>query len=138
MIHNITYRTFIHGTENEDKVLEALLNVLPLAKAEKSYIEGHFNNQITILKGKISKKRDVKESISNINSLANKSEILADLDRKMDKNGNLFLRFSKQSALNEELKIIDGSDAIHLKIKIAAYPAKKHVAMNLAKEIFSL
>lgn len=137
MIHNITYRTFVYGTESEDKVIEALSNILPLAEVEKSYIEGHFNNQMTILKGKISKKRDVKDTINHINSLANNNHILADLDRKMDKNGNLFLRFSKQSAFKEELEIIDGSDVIHLKIKIAAYPAKKHVVMNLAKEIFS-
>ena len=59
-----------------------------------------------------------------------------DLDRKMDEKGNLFLRLSKEKALKEEWEILDGGDSIHLKIKIAAYPAKKEVAIKKISEIF--
>ncbi len=54
----------------------------------------------------------------------------------MDEKGNLFLRLSKEKALGEEWEILDGGDSIHLKIKIAAYPAKKEVAIKKISEIF--
>ena len=54
----------------------------------------------------------------------------------MDENGNLFLRLSKEKALDDEWEILDGGDSIHLKIKIAAYPAKKEVAIKKISEIF--
>ena len=47
---------------------------------------------------------------------------------KIDEKGNWFLRFDKQDALDEIWTILDKGDAIHLKIKIAAYPAKKEIA----------
>ena len=54
----------------------------------------------------------------------------------MDEKGNFFLRLSKEKALEEEWEILDGGDNIHLKIKIAAYPAKKEVAIKKISEIF--
>ena len=54
----------------------------------------------------------------------------------MDEKGNLFLRLSKEKALDEEWEILDGGDSIHLKIKIAAYPAKKEVAIKKISEVF--
>ena len=58
------------------------------------------------------------------------------MNNKMDDKGNLFLRFDKQRAYLGDLKIIEHGDAIHVKIKIAAYPAKKENAIAGAKEIF--
>ena len=57
---------------------------------------------------------------------------------KVDENGNLFLRLSKEDAIDEKINIVDSGDSIHLKIKIAAYPAKKEVAINKLKEAIDL
>jgi hypothetical protein len=54
----------------------------------------------------------------------------------MDDKGNLFLRFDKQRAYLDELEIVEHGDSIHVKIKIAAYPARKEVAMKLARQIW--
>ncbi|MCE7698869.1 MAG: hypothetical protein K8E24_008615 [Methanobacterium paludis] len=50
--------------------------------------------------------------------------------------GNLFLRFDKQRAHLGDLNVVEHGDSIHVKIKIAAYPAKKEVALKIAREIF--
>ena len=63
-------------------------------------------------------------------------KILNELDKKMDDKGNLFLRFDKQKAYLDELKITEHGDSIHLKIKIAAYPAKKKPALKIAREMW--
>ena len=61
--------------------------------------------------------------------------IINQLEDKMDDYGNLFLRFDKQRAFLGDLKVVEHGDSIHLKIKIAAYPAKKKVALKIARKI---
>ncbi|BDZ70786.1 hypothetical protein GCM10025861_13030 [Methanobacterium petrolearium] len=54
----------------------------------------------------------------------------------MDDKGNLFLRFDKQCAYLGDLKMVEHGDALHLKLKIAAYPARKEIALEVAQKIF--
>ena len=109
-----------------------------------------------ILSGIVSKKRYTKEFLNNLLAIDKDqlSKLYNDLDKKMDEKGNLFLRFSKdfkvlESDENNRLendledsidlnqwKILDGGDSIHLKIKVAAYPAKKEVALKILDEVF--
>lgn len=139
MIHNIRYRVFIYDNEDKDDILEALLNILPTAVPEVEEAEGLLEEKMLILSGTISKKRETKEFLKNLTESIGEDQLkklYLDLDRKMDEKGNWFLRFSKEKALEEEWEILDGGDSIHLKIKIAAYPAKKEVAIDKISEIF--
>ena len=139
MIHNIRYRVFIYENEDKEEILEALLNVLPTAVPEAEEVEGLLEEKMLILTGTISKKRETKEFLNNLIDAIGKDQLIKlynDLDRKMDESGNLFLRFSKEKAIDGEWEILDGGDSIHLKIKIAAYPAKKEVAIKKISEIF--
>ena len=52
----------------------------------------------------------------------------------VDDKGNLFLRLSKEDAVDEKITIVDSGDSIHLKVKIAAYPAKKEIAIKKVRE----
>ena len=56
------------------------------------------------------------------------------MERKVDDKGNLFLRLSKEDAVDEKITIVDSGDSIHLKVKIAAYPAKKEIAIKKVRE----
>ena len=139
MIHNIRYRVFIYENEDKDEILEALLNVLPTAEPEVEEAKGLLEEKMLILTGKIKKKRETKEFLNTLIDSIGKDQLIKlynDLDRKMDEKGNLFLRLSKEKALDEEWEILDGGDSIHLKIKIAAYPAKKEVAIKKISEVF--
>ena len=139
MIHNIRYRVFIYENEDKDEVLEALLNILPTAEPEVEEAEGLLEEKMLILTGTVSKKRETKEFINTLIESIGEDQLVKlynDLDRKMDEKGNLFLRLSKEKALEEEWEILDGGDSIHLKIKIAAYPAKKEVAIKKISVIF--
>ena len=139
MIHNIRYRVFIYENEDRDEILEALLNILPTAEPEVEEAEGLLEEKMLILTGTVSKKRETKEFLNTLIESIGEDQLVKlynDLDRKMDEKGNLFLRLSKERALEEEWEILDGGDSIHLKIKIAAYPAKKEVAIKKIAEIF--
>lgn len=138
MIHNISYRAFIYGTENKEKVLNSIKTLFPNSSPQCEATEGYYKNSVLILYHKIDKKREIKdfvEKLSTLNDPARK-RILNRLEDKMDDYGNLYLRFDKQRAYLGDLKVVEHGDSIHLKIKIAAYPAKKKVAIEIARKLF--
>lgn len=138
MIHNISYRTFVYGTENEEKVKKAVNTLFPNSSPQKEYTEGYYKNPVLILHDKIEKKSIIKDFIKTLKDIppSDAEKILHDLERKMDDKANLFLRFDKQRAYLDELKVVEHGDSIHVKIKIAAYPARKDTAVKLARELW--
>ncbi len=133
MIHNIRFRLFIYNNENPEELITGLNNILPDAQYEVEIAEGIDEKPIQILTGKVSKKRQTKEFLKNLTENVKKEELFKlkqDLGRKIDERGNLFLRLNKYDAIDEKWTIIDKGDSLHLKIKIAAYPAKKEIAID--------
>ena len=139
MIHNISYRTFVYGTESKEKVLESIKTLFPNSSPQCEATEGYYKNPVLILNNKIDKKREIKDFVENLSSMKDpaKKRIFYQLENKMDDYGNLFLRFDKQRAYLGDLKVVEHGDSIHVKIKIAAYPAKKKVALKIARKLFS-
>jgi RNA binding exosome subunit len=139
MIHNISYRAFVYGTENKEKVLESIKTLFPNSSPQCEATEGYYKNPVLILSNKIDKKREIKDFVEKLTSMKDpaKKRILNQLENKMDDYGNLFLRFDKQRANLGNLKVVEHGDSIHIKIKIAAYPAKKKVAIKIARKLFS-
>lgn len=136
MIHNIRFREFVYEDENLDELKQAIFNIFPDAVIEVEEAEGLTENKILILSGVISKKRHTKDFINKLLALdkAVLDKLVDDLDKKVDESGNLFLRLSKEAACDDKIVILDSGDSIHLKIKIAAYPAKKEIAINKIRE----
>lgn len=140
MIHNISYRTFVYGTEDEEKVMTAISYLFSNSLPEKSVNEDHFGNKIIVLTDKVTKKRTNKEFISFLNdnlSDEDKKIIKEELNRRIDEKGNLFLRFDKQLAYDEKLKLTYSGDAIHVRIKIASYPVSQENAVKVAEKLFN-
>lgn len=140
MIHNISYRVFVYGTENEEKVKEAVKTLFPNSHPETDTTEGYFKNPVLILHDKITKNREIKEFVNVLKQIddTSKKQLFNELENKMDARGNLFLRFDKQKAYLGDLKIIEHGDALHVKINVAAYPAKKENAIKVAKDILGV
>ncbi len=137
MIHNISYRAFVYGTENEEKVKKAIKTLFPNSLIQREVTEGHYKTPVFILYDKIDNKRDIKNFIETLDNLGvhDKKGILRDLNKKMDDKGNFFLRFDKQKAYLGELKVVEHGNSIHVKIKMAAYPAKKIPAIKLVRKL---
>ena len=130
MIHNIKFRAFVYENESIEDITQAILNILPEAEIESEEAEGLTENRIIILSGTLSKKRYTKTFFNTLIENVDLDKFTNDLERKMDDKGNLFLRFDKNDAYDEKLTILESGDAIHLKIKIAAFPAKKEIAID--------
>lgn len=134
MIHNIKFRVFVYENEDVDELSQAILNILPEAEIGAEEAEGLTEDKIIILSGTVSKKRYTKEFFNLLLESVDLDKLNDDLERKMDEKGNWFLRFDKEDAIDEKMTIKDSGDSIHLKIKIAAYPAKKEIAVDKVRE----
>ena len=134
MIHNIKFRAFVYENESVDEISQAILNLLPEAEIEAEEAEGLMEDKIIILSGTVSKKKYTKTFFNKLLKSVDLEKLNNDLERKMDEKGNWFLRFDKSDALDEKFTILDKGDAIHLKIKIAAFPAKKQIAVDKVRE----
>lgn len=134
MIHNIKFRAFVYEDESVDEITDAILNILPEAEIEAEEAEGMMDDKIVILSGVVSKKRYTKTFFNTLLDWTDLNKLNDDLERKMDEKGNWFLRFDKTDALDEKWTILDKGDSIHLKVKIAAFPAKKQIAVDKVRE----
>jgi hypothetical protein len=134
MIHNIKFRVFVYEDEDVDELSQSILNILPEAEIDAEEAEGLTEDKIIILSGTVSKKRYTKAFFNLLLESVDLDKLNEDLERKIDEKGNWFLRFDKNDAIDEKLTIKDSGDSIHLKIKIAAYPAKKEIAVDKVRE----
>ena len=134
MIDNIKVRAFVYENESIDEITQSILNILPESDIEAEEAEGLLEDKIIILSGVVSKKRYTKTFFKTLLDSVDLEKLNDDLELKIDEKGNWFLRFDKDDALDEKWTILDKGDAIHLKVKIAAFPAKKQIAVDKVRE----
>ena len=119
----VDIRFFAHATEDLDKVVEAVHNVLPSEHVEdvefkRSNVEGHYGNPITFFETKIKDKETIKALVENLSSSLSsldKEELGRDIDRCVEK-GSLYLRLDKQVAFKGKIKLVT-SDPIRIRIR---------------------
>jgi RNA binding exosome subunit len=123
----IDVRVFGHATEDAEKVLAAVRNLLPLGLLDlivfhKTNLTGYYGNPIALFEAKIKDKnivRQVFEKLSASLGLMDK-ELLNKEIRQHVERGNLYLRLDKQFAFTNQLRL-GRTDPIHLQIHF-----KKH------------
>ncbi|MEM3697030.1 MAG: RNA-binding domain-containing protein [Candidatus Bathyarchaeia archaeon] len=118
----IDIRVFAHATEEVDKVLNAVHNLLPAEVVDtitfkRTVLTGHHGNPITLLEARVKDKNAVQAVFKKLASS------LSPLDKKLLRNeikqhlegGNLYIRIDKQSAYLNEVKLCT-TDPIHFRI----------------------
>lgn len=131
----IDVRTFAHATEDTDKVLKALTNILPadtvnLVTFTKKYLSGHHGNPIILIETRINDRQAALKTFDKIAhelSMLDKEQLARDFESHIEK-GNIYLRLDKQAALMGKLRFETG-DPIHLKIHFKPSSAQELTAI---------
>ena len=131
----IAVRVFAHATEDPEKVLTAVRNILPEELSEnavfqKTSLTGHHGNPITLFKTKLTDKQALPTALQKIGAgltALDKETLERDMKLHLEK-GNLYLRFDKQSAYQSEVRFSQ-NDPIHFKIHFKNKTAKEIVAI---------
>lgn len=129
--------TFAHATEAEERVLDALRILLPEEiEVRRSRLKGHHGNPIVNLEARIKRKETRKLWQRILVKLrgGESEKIARTAPDRIDETCHLHLRFDKQLAYTGELALAEGGDVIHLRLKVAAYPAKREVAVDLVEK----
>jgi len=111
---------FAHATEDEEKVKQA---VKRLAKYEHVFenqrLTGHYEDPITLLTSKTTKKKEASDLLANIVdklSRLDRETLLQELPNRVDPQGCLYLRLDKQKAYHGRA-VLNENDSIRIKLK---------------------
>ncbi|WP_297065720.1 RNA-binding protein [Thermococcus sp.] len=141
--HHVRLTTFIHATEDEDKVLEAIATFIPEEIDEDDVLfdveetTGFFGNPIKVVNVEIKRSKAVRTFLKNFKELLSEEDkkyILGNLDEKVDDEGTLYIRFNKQKAYLGEAKVDEGADVVQVRIKVKAFPMRKESVVKAVKE----
>jgi RNA binding exosome subunit len=119
----------VHATENENKILHSIDNVLSISAEKFSYSvsEGHWGNRILLLTATIdgqSAKDLILKIMSSLNS--NDKYLLSSLfDKYVDENGNLYIRLDKQWICKGKISLSE-SDSIRVRFR----PVRRYKPSN--------
>jgi RNA binding exosome subunit len=140
-INDIKIFCSAHATEDTEKVKQSMLHLIPETNRTSTEIteipiEGHAGNPITLLELVITQKRKINDSLvflaEKIDDL-DKETIAEELDNRIGEDNSLYLRFNKQEAFNEVLKLDNADNTIRLTIKFIIYKT----ADNLIQQVLT-
>jgi hypothetical protein len=119
----IDVRFSVHATEDPDKVIKAVQQVLPADYVEdilftRKSLRGYYRNPITLFETRIEKKDVIEALVKNLFSNLEKSEreiFLREIELHVEK-GSLYIRLDKQAAFHDEMKLCK-ADPIRVRIR---------------------
>lgn len=138
---SVEVRSFVHATEDLDKVKDVIKSIVPEdVEMSDSKAKGHHGDEITLLTTRINRNPYIREFWGRVMKMmpsgerAKLKEIAID---RIAEDCRLYLRFDKQKAVNGKLILIESGDAIHVRINITAYPAKRKIAVKEMQDFIS-
>lgn len=110
----------VHATEDGEKILRAIKNVLLIDPEEFSAesIEGHFGNEIIKLKAILSSKRatEFAHKVISMLSEVDRLEMYDNFELYTDEKNSIYLRISKQKIFEPKI-VLEQSDSLKIKLK---------------------
>lgn len=121
-------RVLCHATEVRERVERALLNVVGETELAAARTYGHHGNEILVIEARLKGQRA--DRILERLSPDDLREILDNAESRIDDSCNLFIRIDKQKAYEGEIALASDDDAIAIRMKVAAFPARKSIAVR--------
>jgi RNA binding exosome subunit len=129
-------RALCHATENVESVKLAVQNAVGETDFEVTRTSGHHGNEILVIEAHLRGSKCGVELLGKLRP-SDKGQVLDTLERRMDESCNLFLRLDKQKAFLGELTLAKNDDAVAIRMKVAAFPAKKETALRAIRDFLS-
>lgn len=129
--------------EEREGLVKALKEFLPeeteildeeLAPEEEG---GVFTQPLISCTASISSQKKIRELLKKIFeglSDQEKKKLLEEVDERVDAECNFYLRLSKEKLLDDKI-VLQYKDPVHVKVKVAAYPAKKENAVEVVRKM---
>jgi RNA binding exosome subunit len=136
----VEIRVFVHATEDEDKVKQAVKNIAPYEHTfESQHLSGYYDDPITLIISKTTNKKEATDLFDNLVkklSSLDRQTLLDNLSNHVDPQGNLYLRLDKQKSYNGWATLHE-NDPIRIKIKFQL-PHKADPVIVIKEHIINL
>ena len=128
-IASIEIVTFSHATENTERVLKALRNILPETILEEvefgeEELTGYYGNPIKILRARVTEKEAINQIValfaSNLSS-SDKLSLGQEMRLKGERDRDLFIRLDKQAAYLGKMQL-SSRDPIKIRFRFKLHP----------------
>ncbi|MFQ5475390.1 MAG: RNA-binding domain-containing protein [Candidatus Nanoarchaeia archaeon] len=146
LVHNVEIRVFTKKEKNEGNIENGLRSLVPFdisdeqIEIQKKSAKGFEDKDITILELSISKRRHVNAFLKLLLKRLGdeqKELILRQADSRLDDELYFFIRLDKDALLNDYVwRITDRGNCYHIRLAIAAFPAKRDIALKKVRELF--
>jgi RNA-binding protein len=142
--HSITITVFAKEEEDKQKIKEKLLGLVPEGidkeklKLNEQAATGFSEKKITIYTLTIDKENHITKFLKNILSkLSNeqKNMLSNQIESRIDEECNFYIRLDKEKLYEGECHMTDQGNCYHIKTHLAAFPAKKEKATEIARKI---
>ena len=133
MFHWIELRAYVHATEDEEKVVGALRTILPSGDLKREVLAGHFGNPLVSLAVRAERAPEMRDIWRRILGALGTDEALHALEDRVDEDGVYHLRIDKQAAFQGRIERPSSADVIDLRAKVAAFPRKREIAIELLR-----
>jgi RNA binding exosome subunit len=140
--HWLRLRAVAHPTEDPAKVRTALRFASGLdqpdfaAALRESRLETHHGLPLLVFEVTLDKSRSLRDVLTRVFALPGALERLREtLAARVDDDGIFYLRVDKQAALRGDLRLLDGEDAVQLRLKVEAYPADRDAVLAALRRV---
>ena len=134
-VRRIEAHAYVHATEDEERVAEALRTACPAGAADREVLEGQFGNPIVHLGRRVETAPDLHEVWERWADAGLLRAIAPEADARLDDEGVLHVRLDKQKAYAGLIALARDGDAIDVRVKLKAYPAKPEILRRVAHDL---
>lgn len=143
--HNVIVTVFAKENENTEEILTGLKTLFPFNLADEKIkirqetATGVNDNKITVFKVILEKARHTNQFLSYLNCKLNaeqKRTLIAQKESRLDEDLAFYIRLDKKSLINGKYALTDCGNCYHIRIHLAAFPAKRESALEIIEKIF--
>ncbi|MEI7826863.1 MAG: RNA-binding domain-containing protein [Euryarchaeota archaeon] len=138
--HSIAVSAFVQGTEDESKVATAFRLIVPEnVRIDRQPVTGHFGNAIVVLKAQTGEAQAIRQVIDAIRNKLPKRDLMQlrrQIPQYLSERCTLVVKFNKQTAACGALEL-GTNDPIVVRARIAAYPARVEIAVEIARDVLN-
>ncbi|MGA1849040.1 MAG: RNA-binding domain-containing protein [Thermoplasmatota archaeon] len=132
--HELRLSFFIQATEDEEKVLQAVANLLgmdPSPLVNRSNAEGVHHNPIILLSIELKKEREIRAVLERWETTDFWQESKKDIDDRLDEDLVYHVRVDKEKAFGGDIALWKGGESIDIRLKVATYPSSREGSIEI-------
>ena len=142
-VHQVHLSVFCKIGDDEGLILSRLKSLIPFdiekekININRSSTEGFENKKIIIFKVVLEKERHTNMFLDSLKEKLSKDQkdlLLKQIDSRLDEDLRFFIRLDKEKMLDNEYYLTDSGNCFHIKMSIAAFPAKRENALGVVKK----